>query len=670
MSLLSSPTMAICAAAALAAISAAGPAHCGEADVFVSPAGDDANPGTKARPFRSLERARDAVRKLKRNKPEVVVWLKGGIYERQKAFELNAKDSGTEKHPVVYRAYPGEEVRIIGGRTVTNWKPVSDKAVLTRLPSSARAKVVQADLRALGLADYGQVKSGGLELFFRNKPMTLARWPNKGFIRIAGLVKPGTVNIRGTRGSRTGKFMYEGDRPARWAGEKDAWVHGYWFWDWSDERQPIASIDPKKKIICVKPPYHHYGYRVGQWFYGLNILAELDRPGEWYLDRETGTLYFWPPARISKTEAAVSVIPTLFRMKSVSHVTFRGLTFEVCRGSAITIDGGTGVLLADCVIRNVGGGAVRISGATRSGVSGCEIYGTGDGGIILNSGDRATLTPARLYAENNHIHHYGRWHRMYKPAVHISGVGNRAAHNLIHDAPHMAVYFRGNDHVIEFNEIHNVCLESNDAGAIYAGRDWTMRGTVIRYNYLHDISGFKGRGCVGVYLDDMFCGTRIYGNVFYRVTRAAFIGGGRDNTVENNLFVDCPRALHMDARALGWAAPCAKTTMRKRLAAMPYKSRLWRTRYPKLVNILEDEPAAPKGNVVSRNIFVGTGWNDVTARARKYLTLKDNLVTKDPHFTGKPPLSFRLRADSPAWRIGFRPIPLEKIGRSRGKHVR
>ena len=113
------------------------------------------------------------------------------------------------------------------------------------------------------------------------------------------------------------------------------------------------------------------------------------------------------------------------------------------------------------------------------------------------------------------------------------------AHNLIHDAPHIAVIFGGNNHIIEYNEIYNVCYESNDAGAIYAGRDWTMRGTVIRYNYMHHISGFKGKGCVGVYLDDMYCGTKIYGNLFYRVTRAAFIGGGRDNIVENNLFVEC-----------------------------------------------------------------------------------------------------------------------------------
>ena len=126
-------------------------------------------------------------------------------------------------------------------------------------------------------------------------------------------------------------------------------------------------------------------------------------------------------------------------------------------------------------------------------------------------------------AENNHIHLYGRWNRMYQPAVTIGGVGHRVAHNRIHDAPHMAVSFNGNDHVIEFNEIHHVCTESNDAGAIYSGRDWTWRGTVIRHNLFYEITGFQGKGWVGVYLDDMLCGTLIYGNLFYRVTRESLL---------------------------------------------------------------------------------------------------------------------------------------------------
>ncbi len=253
---------------------------------------------------------------------------------------------------------------------------------------------------------------------------------------------------------------------------------------------------------------------------------------------------------------------------------------------------------------------------------------------------------------------------MYSPAVSLSGVGNRAAHNLIHDAPHQAISFGGNDHAIELNEIHHVCQESNDAGAIYSGRDWTMRGTVIRHNFMHHISGFRDRGCVGVYLDDMFCGTTIYGNVFYKVTRAALIGGGRDCRVENNVFVDCNPALHIDARAMGWAGYHVGTTMKQRLDAMPIRRPPWSGRYPELLTLWKDEPAAPKGNIVARNVCWGGRWDGVHAQARPYVTFRDNLVGQDPRFIDPASMNFQLRDDSPVHSKvpGFKRIPFEQIG--------
>jgi Right handed beta helix region len=322
----------------------------------------------------------------------------------------------------------------------------------------------------------------------------------------------------------------------------------------------------------------------------------------------------------------------------------------------------TQVRIGGCVLRNLGDSAVRVGGGTENRVVSCDIYAAGRGCISLRGGDRAALTPAGHVAENNHIHHYGRWSRMYTPAISLAGVGNRAAHNLIHDAPHMAIMFSGNEHTMEFNEIHHVCLESNDAGAIYSGRNWTMRGTVVRHNYLHHIVGFQRKGCVGVYLDDMFCGTEISGNLFYQVTRAAFVGGGRDCTIENNIFVDCHRALHIDARAMGWASGTVATTMTDRLKAMPYTSELWRRRYPKLPGILADEPAAPKGNLVVRNLSVGGRWDDVTKKAKPYVTFTDNHVDQDGIHMEKLPETSRLQADATAHVPGFKPIPIEKIG--------
>ena len=626
-------------------------------------------------PFATLERARDEIRRMRKAGPVarggVTVEVRAGTYERERAFELTAEDSGSQGSPVVYAVYRGEQVRLVGGKVVTGWKPVTDPAVLGRLDAAARGKVLQADLRALGIADFGEVSGGGLELFFQDRPMTLARWPNEGFTHIVEVVGGQPYDIRGTVGDRVGKFTYEGDRPQRWAGEKDAWVHGYWFFDWSDQRHKIESIDTERRVISVAPPYHGYGYRKGQWFYAFNILAELDSPGEWYLDREAGVLYFWPPAPIERGKAVVSVLPTLVSLRNTSDLTIRGFILEAARGTAVTIAGGARNQVLGCTLRNVGGDAVTIDGGTENGVADCEIYGTGNGGVNLSGGDRRTLTPAGNYADNNHIHDYSRWNRMYHPAISIEGVGNRASHNLIHDAPHEAIGFSGNDHVIEFNEIHHVCTESNDAGAIYYGRDWTARGTVIRNNFLHHIVGFEGRGCVGVYLDDMLCGIEIRDNVFYQVTRAAFIGGGRDNIVENNIFVDCDPAVHVDARALGWASDTVPTTMMERLRAMPYQKPPWSDRYPALVRILDDEPAAPKGNVVAHNVCWGGHWDEIEEAARPLTTFEANLLNEDPHFVDAAGMNFQLRDDSPAYKLGFKRIPVEQIGlRGRGKRSR
>jgi len=304
------------------------------------------------------------------------------------------------------------------------------------------------------------------------------------------------------------------------------------------------------------------------------------------------------------------------------------------------------------------------------------MYQMGGGGISLSGGDRTTLTPAGLFADNNHVHHFARVKRVYQPGITLQGVGNRASHNLIHNAPHMGLGFGGNDHIIELNEIHSVCYESNDAGAIYTGRNWTMRGTVIRNNYMHHINGFEGRGCVGVYLDDMFCGTEISGNLFYRVTRAAFIGGGRDCVVSKNLFVDCQPSLHIDARALGWAHDHSDAWVKEgrekgTISGIHYNQPPYSQRYPELVNLLEEEPAAPRGNRVFANVSFGGKWDDVIGKARKYVSIENNLVDRDPHFTtperlgeGKYPraVDFGLEPDSPAWAIGFEKLPLKEMG--------
>ena len=406
----------------------------------------------------------------------------------------------------------------------------------------------------------------------------------------------------------------------------------------------------------------------------MNLLEELDTPGEWYLDRRAGILYFWPPSDIRRGHPTVSLTRDLVRLDGVSHVTLRGLTLEACRGDAITIRGGTHNLIDECSVLSAGNRGATIADTTDSGVRGGEITGTGEGGVSLDGGDRKTLVPGRNFVVNCRIHDYSRWARTYRPGVGIDGVGNRVAHNLIYDAPHNAILLGGNDHLIEYNEIHHVCRQTGDAGAFYMGRDWTMRGNIVRFNYFHDLfneMGVKGEfhDVMGVYLDDTAAGTVVFGNVFVRAGHAVEVGGGRDIVVANNIFVDCLPAVSLDARGLGWAAkslaPGGDWGMEKRLAAVPYDAPPYSTRYPHLANVLKDNPTAPKYDVIQNNIAVRCpDWLQIQDKvdALPGITIRDNLTGKDPLFVDAAHGDYRLKANSPAFALGFQRVPFEKMG--------
>lgn len=653
-------------------------------EFHVAPNGNDAWSGSRAKPnakksdgpLATLTGARDAIRAWRTEQglptaiPEdsITVIVHEGIYPLSEAFALENQDSGAHEASIEYRAAKGDTVRIIGGRMVTQWKSVSDAAILERMDESARSHVVQANLKSLGIKAFGSAKGGGLEVFFDGQPMQLSRWPNEGFTKIADIVVKDGHKIHGREGSKTPQFLYEGDRASRWVNEPDLWAHGYWFWDWSEQAMKVDTVDTATGSITLsnKEP-HSYGIRKGQWYYIYNALSELDQPGEWYLDRENGLLYFWPPKPIDSAETMVSVIPTAVEINNAHHVTIQGFIFEATRGTAIRINGGNNVFVAGCTIQNVGGSAVSVGGGKQHTIIGCDITQTGRGGISLNGGNRTTLEPAGHLAENNHIHHYARTKRTYQSAIHLNGVGNIARNNLIHNAPHMAIGFGGNDHLMEYNEIHSVSYESNDAGAIYTGRNWTMRGNIIRYNYLHHINGFEGKGCMGVYLDDMFSSADVIGNVFYKVTRAAMIGGGRDCKVENNLFVDCKPALHVDARALGWAHGHADQWLAEQkekgtISGIAYNKPPYSARYPALVTILDSTPKAPEGNSIRKNVSWGGKWNGVYKEAAPYVDITDNLVDVDPLIEDIEKGDFRFKKDSPVHAFGFKPLPLDKMG--------
>ncbi|MBM3892476.1 MAG: right-handed parallel beta-helix repeat-containing protein, partial [Verrucomicrobia bacterium] len=354
------------------------------------------------------------------------------------------------------------------------------------------------------------------------------------------------------RGSKTA-FTYYGDRPKNWSRADEAQVHIFPGPNGFDQCVGLKSVDAASRTLTLASETDHE-LLAARRYYVRNVPEELDAPGEWYLDRRTSTLYFYPPRPVASGKAFLSLLDQAVSLSETAHVTLRGFTIECCRGSAIVISGGASNLVAGCSIRNTGLHGVEVTGGAGHGVVGCDIYDTARGGIVLGGGDRQQLTPAGHYADNNHIHHCGRVLKCFEPAIKLEGVGCRASHNLLHDLPHLALGLSGNDHVIEFNEIHHVCQETSDSGAFQTGRDWTFRGNVIRHNSFHDIYGYGlvmvGRGggvpqyaaphtAHGVLLDDGASGFYVFGNLFYRISGSMVQSfSGRENVIRNNIFVE------------------------------------------------------------------------------------------------------------------------------------
>jgi hypothetical protein len=670
--------------------------HPARGDVHVSPAGSDASPGTRSRPFATPERARDAVRELRRTgglgQGPFTIWLHGGDYLREETLELGRDDSGTPSGPICWQAWRGERVRFLGGRKVTRFEPVTDPSILSRLPPAARDHVVQADLAAAGIRNLGHLSPRGFsrpitpahaELFFDHRPMTLARWPNHGeFTTIAGLPagSPGLDEHGGELGDLKRGFLYAGDHPSRWTSTQDIWVHGYWAWDWANSYEQVASLDASRHLVTTLAPHGLYGFRKGQRFYFLNVLEELDEPGEWWIDTRSARLYFWPPEGtvfLDHSEAIVSVLETpLIRLRDAAHIELRGLEFEATRGSAIEIERGTGNRVDDCRLRNLGNIGVDLLEGSRNTVSGCELWDCGDSGVRMSGGNRQTLEPGGHVCEDCDFRRQGRWSKCYVPAIQIAGVGQRASHNRIQEHPHCAILFWGNDHLIEFNDVHHVALETGDVGAIYAGRDYTFRGNRIRSNFIHETGGV-GMGSVGVYMDDCLSGTEISGNLFWKAHWAILIGGGRDHQVLDNWFIDCDPAVRLDGRGLD-ATPVWRSmvdeTMRARLADVP--AELYRRRYPAMraLDAYYGPPGGPAitggafqgvppgGLILSSNVVVGKwieqGWHATSAALEE----RGTLSLPSLPFRNLAAADFRPGPGWPLTRLGYPTIRVDQIG--------
>ncbi len=521
---------------------------CFSSEWFVAPSGNDAWSGTKPTatadgsdgPFATLQKARDTVRQARKSgdKTQPTITVRAGTYTVVEPLKLEAQDSGEPGMPVLWRAYMGEQPVLSGAIHLEGWIPWKDG--IYKAPLGAAAKL----------------KAGVRQVLLDGSRQTLARYPNfdpaqpvsGGWAFADGKSVPMYADIPGE--DKRSLEVLPGDLRT-WAKPADAEIVVFPRFNWWNSRVRVQSVDPSTRKVTLAGDCS-YSIRQGDRYFFQNALEELDVPGEWYADRDAGFLYYWPPAGRAAADASVVVAQALLHLEPGTHdVVWRGFTMEGCDGTAVSLVETQRCSVESNWIRSVGdwgGSGVAVSRGSANRVAHNTIEQIGNTGIFLTGGDIPTLTEAGNVAEHNHIHDFGIY---YKQGVGVSlgGVGNHAVHNDIHHGPRFGIMHSGNRHDISWNHIHDVCLETEDTGAIYSGgRDWiTPRGTLISYNFIHDVPGFSmhnGKAVTpnfawGIYLDDNSGGADVIGNIIARCGRGGMHAhGARDCVVRNNIFVD------------------------------------------------------------------------------------------------------------------------------------
>ncbi len=499
-----------------------------------------------------------------------------------------------------------------GGTQLVGSRPV---IALQDERSAEKAGVVSADIPE---SDYPPWESGRLSA---DEPGPIVPFDDAGAFELARWPRTGWASFAGDPSSALALKPDDTSRMRQWAQEPAAWLWGFLKYDWYAEHRRLTTIDAESgKLVLAEQPV--YGIGTAGRFRLMNLRSEFDAAREYWIDVPAHRIHLRPApgTQVSSLRIALATEP-LIRLTYVRNLTLRDLELGETRGHAVVVEQGSDITLDNIRVRDVGRSAMVVEGGQNVAIVGADIDGTGQHAVVLSGGDRSALRASQHRIEGSRIRRASQVVMTPSAAVRLLGVGQIVRNNVIEDSPHMAVYFDGNDHLIEGNRIARVCGEVNDAGAIYAGRDWTFRGNVIRGNVLIDISrGDPHENLNAIYLDDMLSGVTVERNVVINARRGVLIGGGRDNVVRGNVFVGVRIPVHVDQRALDWAranvAPEGALTVR--LRRMPYRDGVWRRAYPALARILDNAPAAPRGNIIVDNCEASSGAMEVVDLAREF----------------------------------------------------
>ena len=540
--------------------------------VFVSPTGNDREPGTRDAPVRTLVRARDLLRAQKgRGSSEVVV--RKGVYRVRETLALDARDSN-----VTWR---GENGAVLdGGFAVTGFRKLgsSDAFAIQQMSPVAFSNALVADVKAAGYREWerqcrygGAVEMSALshrlpperqntrrtsvdtvfermtDLWCNGEPMELAREPDASYLRLADV------------DNREVSFVTDSPLRARLAAERELMVCGFWHWNYLDETAAVDRMSPDGKVVmddvifrmCV----HYKRMNANQPYFFVNALCALDRPGEWFLDRAEGKLYVMPKKLQKGADNKVPeqhFVLSEFKDDFVSvtngeNIVFENLAFVHGKRHGIVAAGSRAIAVRNCRLERLGGRAIVMTPVDRAVIADNFVRFMGTAGIQLESGDRVTLASGESVVRGNDVSFTSLRRRTYSPALDLDGVGTLVEKNYFHDLLSSAINLRGNDQRIYGNFIERAVLESDDQGALDTFAFISYQGNRIVGNVWKDIGGEAHDGYVagqaGVRLDDLISAVYVASNVFINAAKGNFgaiqVNGGRANVFEDNVFVDC-----------------------------------------------------------------------------------------------------------------------------------
>jgi hypothetical protein len=678
-------------------------------DFYVSAGGSDANPGTSSRPVNSLVRAFERAQKLIEVKgyPQegITVWIEPGNYSFNETLVIDSSVQGTADNPIVFKSN-AEKAVFGGGRAIdlTSAKLVRNEEIFSRFASQARGKIFAVTITDSAIKELLEKPSAMLSQ--SGQMMTLAKYPNVGYVHIDKILDKGAVYTHGrTKGDPP---SYSMDSPiggvfnvldkdvssweAEFARVQKASVTGYLSNDWYKENHRIASIDDSNIKLL---DYSRYGIinqkKIPRRLIVKNLLCELDMPGEFYFDDNEDVLYFWPFGdSIAGTEISLWAGVPFVQINGAGNVRFENIVVEgVSQGTAvIEIKDSENVEFAGCVVRNCSRLAVIVDGGRNCGLRSCDIYDVPHH-LTLNGGNVRKLIASNNYAVNCHFtqvqasDYYGR--------IQLRGVGQIFRNNLVHNFIGQVMTVGDNDHRVEYNEFFNIGIEEGDGGTIYSGAAMWSYGNLYRHNFLHHlmcIPQAHPRG--GIYPDDHDAGDTIRENIFYKAAhRSILMNGGAANTVESNIFLDgyigiyntCAYAQRAYERIEKYESGELKRgdkmdyvwRTEQVVGKQGWNNEPWISKYPKFAKVMNQEKmrfwpieCVVKDNLFSGNVYdmqfrTGTAPGDVIdMRESEYIQTSGNGDLPEGVFTDPEKLDFNYKNDKLKSRLPD--IEFDKIG--------